>query len=72
MLEILLYRLHPLLSHDCLLEIRHKKGDYIHMEIGGDWCLQIVFRSLIMYLCFLAYDVFHFSFDVFPFHGLYM
>ena len=25
-----------------------------------------------MYLCFLAYDVFHFGFDVFLFYGLYM
>ena len=39
MLEVLLHKLHPLMSHDCPLAIRHKKGDYIHIEIGGDWCL---------------------------------
>ena len=34
MLEVLLHRLHPLMSLDCHLAIRHKKWEYI--EIGGD------------------------------------
>ena len=33
-LEVLLHRLHPLMSLDCPLTIRHKKGECI--EIRGD------------------------------------
>ena len=34
LLEVLLHRLHPLRSHDCLLAICHKMGEYI--EIWGE------------------------------------
>ena len=56
MLEVLLHRLHPLISHDCPLAIRHKKGEYIHMEIGGDCRLYLgVFD---MYSVYFGFDVF--------------
>ena len=48
-----------MMSLDCPLEISHKKGEYIWMEIGGD-----LFWSFGLYLgashCtfFLAFDVF--------------
>ena len=36
MIEVLLHKVHPLMSLDCPLAIRHKNGKYICMEIGGD------------------------------------
>ena len=51
------------MSHDCPLAIRHKKGEYIHMEIGGEFCR--LYMGFMMYFLFiLAYDVFHFGFDI--------
>ena len=63
MLEVLLYRLHPLMSHDCPLAIRHKKGEYIHMEIRGDCRLYLgVFD---MYSVYFGFDVFLFIWVVY-------
>ena len=38
-----LHHLLLMMNLDCPLEIRHKKGEYIWMEIGGDF---FVFRAL--------------------------
>ena len=52
-----------MMSLDCPLTIRHKKGEYIWMEIGGDFFV-LEFWSFRLYLgascCtyFLAHDVF--------------
>ena len=59
---------------DCPLAIRHKKGEYIWMEIEGDffflelWSFRLYLGAS---LClFLAHDVF--IFYVFIFYELYM
>ena len=63
MLEVVLQELHPLMSHDCPLAIRHKKGEYIHMEIRGDCRLYLgVFD---MYSVYFGFDVFLFIWVVY-------
>ena len=61
LLEVLLHRLHPLRSHDCLLAICHKMGEYI--EIWGE----IFFLARLylgdthnMYFGYFGFDVFIF------------
>ena len=62
-LEVLLHRFHLLImSHDCLLAIRHKKGKYIR-DRGRLEILDCILE---------LHDVFLFGFDVFFFFGLYM
>ena len=61
-----LHHLLLMMSLDCLLAIRHKKGEYIWMEIGGDFFYFFILElwSFRLYLgalhCtyFLAHDVF--------------
>ena len=62
MLGVLLHQLHPLMSHDCPLAIRHKKGKYI--EIEGE----IFFFFARLYLGD-THDMYfgYFGFDVFIF-----
>ena len=60
---------------DCPLAIRHKKGEYIWMEIEGDFFFFLELWSFRLYLgaslcLFLAQDVF--IFYVFIFYELYM
>ena len=45
-----------MMSLDCSLAIRHKKGEYILMEIGGDFEF-LELWNFMMYI-FLAHDVF--------------
>ena len=70
-----------MMSLDCPLAIRHNKGEYKWLEIGGVFIylyiffeifileLLIVSKCFTLYL-FLAHDVF--IFDVFIFYELYM
>ena len=55
------------MSLDCRLAIRHKKGEYIWMEIGGDfeflelWSFRLYLGAsscIYIYIYFLAQDVF--------------
>ena len=63
MLEVLLHMLHTLMSHDCPLAIRHKKGEYIHMEIGG--VCRLYLGVFDMYFVYFGFDVFLFIWVVY-------
>ena len=59
MLEILLHRFHLLMmSLDCPLATHHKKWEYIHMEIGGDWRYRLYLGAHIFMYFGFGYDVF--------------
>ena len=69
-LEGLLHRLHLLMMIlDCPLAIRHKKGEYIGMEIGGVLEFIDCIQELFDVFHFLAYDVFFLVMMYFFFMG---
>ena len=77
--DSLLHHLLLMMSLDCPSAIRHKKGEYILMEIGGDfeflelWSFRLYLGALwyiYIYIYILAHDVF--ISWCFIFYGLYM
>ena len=58
---------------ECPLAIRHKKGEYIYIGeifyVLEQWSFSIVSRCFILYLHFLAHDVFLFLIGLFMIGG---
>ena len=55
MLEVLLHRCHPLMSLDCPLAIRHKKGKCIVIRGDEELCFLIYLFFIFYFLCRLYF-----------------